>query len=279
MNNLTQRICSAAVLILILVVLIHPATTIPIKATAVGFISLIILWEYSRLFKSRFIRILFPILVIGGLLEMLFFTGYLEKTSNYSNYLFWFMCLLWVFILFLVSTYKKKNINDFLILIYGYFILLLFVASLFFMVMNPGIFLYVIIVVSIADSAAFFVGRTMGKTPLLPNISPGKTIEGFIGGVLIASLFSCLIALFFGLQDRLLEFLCLGFLVALISVLGDVFFSLLKRNKGIKDSSNLIPGHGGFIDLLDGTIAALPLLTFLSYRINELGSTLALIGF
>ena len=54
MNNLTQRICSAAALILILVVLIHPATTIPIKATAVGFISLIILWEYSRLFKSRF---------------------------------------------------------------------------------------------------------------------------------------------------------------------------------------------------------------------------------
>jgi phosphatidate cytidylyltransferase len=54
---------------------------------------------------------------------------------------------------------------------------------------------------------------------------------------------------------------------------------LLKRNKGIKDSSNLIPGHGGFIDLLDGTIAALPLLTFLSFRINELGSTLALIGF
>ncbi len=92
MNNLTQRICSAAVLILILVVLIHPATTIPLKATAIGFISLIILWEYSRLFKSRLFRIFFPILVIGGLLEMLFFTGYLEKTSNY---LFWFLCFFW----------------------------------------------------------------------------------------------------------------------------------------------------------------------------------------
>ena len=126
MNNLTQRICSAAVLILILVVLIHPVTTIPIKATGVGFISLIILWEYSKLFKSRFIRIFFPILVIGGLLEMLFFTGYLEKISNY---LFWFLCLLWLFILFQVLTYKKKNINDFLIFIFGHFILLLFVAS------------------------------------------------------------------------------------------------------------------------------------------------------
>ncbi|GIT35244.1 MAG: hypothetical protein Ct9H300mP4_15630 [Gammaproteobacteria bacterium] len=68
-------------------------------------------------------------------------------------------------------------------------------------------------------------------------------------------------------------------MIALVSVLGDLFFSMLKRNKGIKDSSHLIPGHGGFIDLLDGTIAALPLLTFLSFRFNELGSTLALIGF
>ena len=276
MNNLAQRICSAVVLVLLLVFLTHSSTTIPIKATVVSILSLIILWEYSILFKSRFIWIFFQILVIGSFLSMLFFTGYLEKTSNY---LFWFLCLLWILILFQVLTYKKKNINDFLILICGNFILLPFVASLLFMIMNPGIFLYLIIVVSISDSAAFFVGRMMGKTPLLPSISPGKTVEGFIGGVLIASLFSCFISLFIGLQDRLLEFLCLGFVVALISVLGDVFFSMLKRNKGIKDSSHLIPGHGGFIDLLDGTIAALPLLTFLSFRMNELGSILALIGF
>ena len=276
MNNLAQRICSAVVLVLLLVFLTHSSTTIPIKVTVVSILSLIILWEYSRLFKSRIFRIFFQILVIGEILSAPFLTGFLEKTSNY---LFWFLCLLWILILFQVLTYKKKNINDFLILICGNFILLPFVASLLFMIMNPGIFLYLIIVVSISDSAAFFVGRMMGKTPLLPSISPGKTVEGFIGGVLIASLFSCFISLFIGLQDRLLEFLCLGFVVALISVLGDVFFSMLKRNKGIKDSSHLIPGHGGFIDLLDGTIAALPLLTFLSFRMNELGSILALISF
>ena len=276
MNNLAQRICSAVVLFLLLVFLTHNSTTIPIKVTVVSILFLIILWEYSRLFRSRFLRIFFQILVISELLSVPFFTEFLEKTSNY---LFWFLCLLWILILFQVLFYKKKNINDFLILICGYFILPTFLASLLFMVMIPGIFLYVIIVVSIADSAAFIVGRMMGKTPLLPNISPGKTVEGFIGGVLIASLFSCSIALFIGLQDRLLEFLCLGFMVALTSVLGDLFFSMLKRNKGIKDSSHLIPGHGGFIDLLDGTIATLPLLTFLSFRINELDSTLALIGF
>jgi len=276
MNNLTQRICSAAVLVLFLAFLTNSATTIPIKVTVVSLISLIILWEYSRLFKSRFFRIFFQILFIGVLVSMPFFTVFLEKTSNY---LFWSLCLLWMAILFQVLTYKKKNIKDFAILICGYFILLSFVTSLFFMVITPGIFLYVVIIVSIADSSAFFVGKMVGKTPLLPNISPGKTVEGFVGGVLIASIFSCLIALFFGLGHRFFEFLYLGFLVALISVLGDLFFSLLKRNKGIKDSSNLIPGHGGFIDLLDGTVAALPLLTFLSFRIGEIGSALALIRF
>ena len=276
MNNLSQRICSAVVLVLLLVFLTIGSTAIPIKVTVVSILSLIILWEYSRLFKSRLFQIIFLTMVIGGLLSAPFFTVFLEKTSNY---LFWFLCLLWILILFLVLSYKKRSINDFCIAFSGFFILLPFVASMLFMVMTPGIFLYVIIIVSVADSAAYFVGKMKGKTPLLPNISPGKTVEGFIGGVLIASLFSCLISLFIGLQDRFLEFLCLGFVVALVSVLGDVFFSMLKRNKGIKDSSHLIPGHGGFIDLLDGTIAALPLLTFLSFRFNELGSTLALIGF
>ena len=276
MNNLAQRICSAVVLILLLVILTHSSTIIPVKVTIVSILSLIILWEYSRLFKSRFFQIIFLILVISELLSAPFFTEYIERTSSY---LFWFLCLLWILILFQVLTYKKKNINDFSILICGYFILLPFVASLLFMAMTPGIFLYTIIIVSIADSAAFFVGKMVGKTPLLPNISPGKTVEGFIGGVLIASFSSCFISLFFGLQNNLLEFLVLGFLVALISVLGDLFFSMLKRNKGIKDSSHLIPGHGGFIDLLDGTIATLPLLTFLSFRMNELGSIFSLIGY
>ena len=215
-------------------------------------------------------------LVIGGLLFAPFFTEFLEKTSNY---LFWLLYLLWIMILFKVLSYNKKNINDFFIVFSGFFIFFPFVTSLFFMIMMPGIFLYVIIIVSVADSAAFFVGKMAGKTPLLPNISPGKTVEGFIGGILIASFFSCFIPLFIGLQDNLLEFLILGFLVALISVLGDLFFSMLKRNKGIKDSSHLIPGHGGFIDLLDGTIATLPLLTFLSFRMNELGSIFSLIGY
>ena len=248
MSNLVKRFCSAAVLILFLVVLSYSETAISFKTSTLGLLSIIILWEYSRLFKSRFCQVFFPILFVGILLiiSMPFATGYLETISSYY---FGFLCLLWLLVTFKVLTYRNKNINDFLISIFGYFFLLSFFASLFYMTINPGIFIFTIIVVSIADSSAFFVGRMMGKTPLLPNVSPGKTIEGFVGGILIASLFSSLIALFYNLQDRILEFLILGFLIGLVSVLGDIFFSLLKRNKGIKDSSKLIPGHGGFIDL------------------------------
>ncbi|GIS87253.1 MAG: hypothetical protein CM1200mP17_18210 [Woeseia sp.] len=162
MNNLSLRICSAVVLVLLLVFLTHSTTAIPIKATVVSILSLIILWEYSRLFKSRSFRIIFLMLVISGLLFAPFFTEFLEKTSNY---LFQLLCLLWILILFKVIAYNKKNINDFFIAFSGTFIFLPFVTSLFFMITMPGIFLYVIIIVSVADSAAFFVGRMAGKKP------------------------------------------------------------------------------------------------------------------
>ena len=118
MNNLAQRICSAVVLVLLLVFLIHSSITIPVKASVVSILSLIILWEYSRLFKSRFFQIFFLIVVIGELLSAPFFTEYIEKTGSY---MFWFLCLLWILILFQVLTYKKKNINSEVVtqLLYG----------------------------------------------------------------------------------------------------------------------------------------------------------------
>jgi len=275
MKNLTKRICSAAVLVLILVYLTHDTTATPIRVVVTTLISLIIVWEYSRLFKSRFYQVLFQMLFISLVFSAPYFTELLE---NISNYFFGFLVLTWVVIFFRVLTYKKKNINDFLIFIFGYLTLLPFVGSLFTIIIYPGILLYAVITVSIADSSAYFVGRRVGKTPLLPNISPGKTIEGFIGSLIITPIISSLIVyLFYG--EIVIGFLFIGLLLTLVSVVGDLFFSLLKRNKNIKDSSNLIPGHGGFIDLLDGTIAALPLLAFLSFKVSYLSMVLFVISF
>ena len=275
MKNITKRICSAAVLILILIYLTQDSTANLAKIVVATLLSLIIVWEYSRLFKSRIYQALFQILFVSFVLSAPYLTGILEKTSNYF---FGLLVFAWVVILFRVLTYKKKNIDDFLVFIFGYLTLLPFVGSLFTILIYPGILLYVVITVSIADSSAYLVGRKVGKTALLPNISPGKTIEGFVGSLIITPIISSLIVyLFYG--EVVIGFLFIGFFVTLISVIGDLFFSLLKRNKNIKDSSNLIPGHGGFIDLLDGTIAVLPLLAFLSFKVSYLSMVLFVISF
>jgi len=275
MKNITKRICSAAVLILILVYLTQDTTANLAKIIVATLLSLIIVWEYSRLFKSRIYQALFQILFVSFVLSAPYLTGILEKTSNYF---FGLLVFAWVVILFRVLTYKKKNIDDFLVFIFGYLTLLPFVGSLFTILIYPGILLYVVITVSIADSSAYLVGRKVGKTALLPNISPGKTIEGFVGSLIITPIISSLIVyLFYG--EVVIGFLFIGFFVTLISVIGDLFFSLLKRNKNIKDSSNLIPGHGGFIDLLDGTIAVLPLLAFLFFKVSYLSMVLSVISF
>ena len=275
MKNITKRICSAAVLILILIYLTQDSTANLAKIVVATLLSLIIVWEYSRLFKSRIYQALFQILFVSFVLSAPYLTGILEKTSNYF---FGLLVFAWVVILFRVLTYKKKNIDDFLVFIFGYLTLLPFVGSLFTILIYPGILLYVVITVSIADSSAYLVGRKVGKTALLPNISPGKTIEGFVGSLVITPIISSLIVyLFYG--EVVIGFLFIGFFVTLISVIGDLFFSLLKRNKNIKDSSNLIPGHGGFIDLLDGTIAVLPLLAFLFFKVSYLSMVLSVISF
>ena len=275
MKNITKRICSAAVLILILIYLTQDSTANLAKIVVATLLSLIIVWEYSRLFKSRIYQALFQILFVSFVLSAPYLTGILEKTSNYF---FGLLVFAWVVILFRVLTYKKKNIDDFLVFIFGYLTLLPFVGSLFTILIYPGILLYVVITVSIADSSAYLVGRRVGMTALLANISPGKTIEGFVGSLIITPIISSLIVyLFYG--EVVIGFLFIGFFVTLISVIGDLFFSLLKRNKNIKDSSNLIPGHGGFIDLLDGTIAVLPLLAFLFFKVSYLSMVLSVISF
>jgi phosphatidate cytidylyltransferase len=116
-----------------------------------------------------------------------------------------------------------------------------------------------------SDSISFFVGRALGKHYLAPNISPGKTWEGAIGGVLGAILISFLFSLskLFNLNNPLYihyisywQAILLSILVSIFGQLGDLVESLLKRNMGVKDSGKLVPGHGGFLDRIDSIIFA-----------------------
>lgn len=110
-----------------------------------------------------------------------------------------------------------------------------------------------------ADTGAYFAGRKFGKHKLAPRVSPNKTVEGLLGGVVAGIAIGLAVALFAGAAPAQLPAVALVALAAvLFSVVGDLFESLLKRHAGVKDSGDLIPGHGGILDRVDGVLAALP---------------------
>lgn len=107
------------------------------------------------------------------------------------------------------------------------------------------------------DTAAYFVGSQLGKTPLFPRISPKKTWEGTLGGITITFLLGYILSLVFT-ELRLIDWMVLAAIVAIFGSLGDLVESMLKRSVQVKDSGSLLPGHGGFLDRFDGFIFLLP---------------------
>ncbi len=126
--------------------------------------------------------------------------------------------------------------------------------------MSPAVLLFAFMLVWLADSAAYFMGRTWGHTPLAPRISPGKTVEGLLGGlaavVVLAYFCGTMIWQLSG-RTLILWVLWAG-ITMLFSVVGDLVESKIKRLAGTKDSGSLLPGHGGFLDRVDSLTAAIP---------------------
>lgn len=119
-----------------------------------------------------------------------------------------------------------------------------------------------IAVIAVADSGAYFAGRRFGGAKLAIQVSPGKTWAGFWGGLLSSLLLALAVGVGLGwpFRDVIIVVVALV-LVAAASVLGDLFESMVKRARGIKDSGNILPGHGGILDRIDGWTAAMPLFT------------------
>jgi phosphatidate cytidylyltransferase len=126
---------------------------------------------------------------------------------------------------------------------------------------------YVFMLTTLSDTAAYYCGRAWGKHPLALTLSPKKTIEGLVGGLIVASIAGMIIAHFIPslhtLAHQLMMF-GLGIIVILSGVLGDLFESLMKRQVNVKDSGSLLPGHGGVLDRIDSLCATMPIFTALA---------------
>lgn len=129
---------------------------------------------------------------------------------------------------------------------------------------NPGIVFMLLGLVWIADTAAYFSGRTFGRRKLAPSISPGKTWEGAAGALCATFVYAALCAWLWqpitGVVQEYgwLSYLSLGGLLCIVSIEGDLFESSIKRNAGAKDSGTLLPGHGGVLDRIDSITSTLP---------------------
>ncbi len=125
---------------------------------------------------------------------------------------------------------------------------------------HPGVLLAVMALVWMADIAAYFAGRKFGRNKLAPSISPGKTQEGALGAFIGVMLYGLVIGHFLLAGKVPLTAWMLALVLATaVSIIGDLFESLLKRKAGIKDSSNILPGHGGVLDRIDSLTSTLPL--------------------
>jgi phosphatidate cytidylyltransferase len=136
----------------------------------------------------------------------------------------------------------------------------------------PQLLLIFFFIIWSADTGAYLAGRTWGKHKLAPKISPGKTIEGLVGGLLAAIVVAALAAvLMWQLSaEKLLLWLLAVAIVTLFSVVGDLFESIYKRRAGVKDSGKILPGHGGILDRIDSACAAIPPYMLVLYQFDLL---------
>lgn len=139
--------------------------------------------------------------------------------------------------------------------------LVLVPAALAMVALEPRDALLALAVAWIADTGAYFVGRRWGRRKLAPSISPGKTWEGALGGLIGAAAYAMILStLFAGVQgSRMAAFLGAAALLTAVSIVGDLFESAVKRQAGMKDSGTILPGHGGMLDRIDSATALLPL--------------------
>lgn len=286
---LKQRIITAVILapLAVWAVLAMPQDYFSLT---IALITLLAAWEWLGLINitSPLKRSLFMVALILPILTLHFWTQLLELIAvvfdwtdvrSYSGIVEWLVVppiLFWIITMLLIRknpeallNLELKPRNKALI---GWMILL---ATWMFLtrlraLYTPEMTLYFLLLIWAADISAYFVGKKWGTTKLSPDISPGKTLAGVYGALAASIVCGVALSLFYNFAFIFAsDFTLLSVLTVLVSIYGDLFFSLVKRQSGVKDSGALLPGHGGILDRIDSLIAAIPLFyagVYLIYR-------------
>jgi phosphatidate cytidylyltransferase len=228
--------------------------------------TLIALWEWSNLIKLTKLQMLLNLAAALSIGLMMLFSSHLSIGHYKDELEFGLLFISTVFWVVLIPFWlmSRKTINNKLVMAMLGLLLLLatWVALNGLQLISPWLLLAVLSTVWLADSAAYFAGKRFGHHKLAPEISPGKTWEGVAGAMLATTLYGLLLCYYLHISRWLIVGL---WIIVVLSIMGDLFESLLKRQAGKKDSSHLLPGHGGVLDRIDGLISTLPLVLFYIY--------------
>lgn len=272
---LKQRLLTAALLIPLVVMAILLLPTVGMIGL-LTVVALIAMWEWLSMAQIQPVsKVLASLTFIATLLALLAMAG--------INYMLLSGLVFWLLISFIIVLFAHQSLPNYLahiihtkLITYllSMLVTLLFVYSAVWLHgiagNGPWLVLYVLISVWLADTGGYFAGKRWGKHALAKAISPNKTVEGLIGGMVLVALWST-VAYFLGISQFLSLFLwvLISVLTGLVSVSGDLFESLFKRSYQIKDSGNLLPGHGGMLDRVDSLLAAVPFFAALIWLTGQ----------
>ena len=216
-------------------------------------------------FEKKY-HITIPSYILAGLVPVL--SRRIASTDLFFKILF-FLFFLYMFYLMAVAVFSKGKviIND-IALAYIMVIYIIFSFSCIILLRDikygQHIFLLIFISAWMTDVGAYLIGKPFGRHKLIPDVSPNKTIEGAIGGVVTCVISFCLYGLIIGLiyeaTPRFIPLIIIGIVMSVISICGDLIASLIKRKYSIKDYGEVFPGHGGVMDRFDSIIATAPFL-------------------
>lgn len=256
MSSLSKRILSGIVYVCIfLFAILFSKNSYILLITIFSAISL---WEFSKIVK---VKNVFPYIILIGLTLSLFINNSIITPVS-KTVLLGYTIFNAILLLLDLFSGEFKTRNKFLSVL----IQLKYVVLPFFFLMllpfyknsyHPNIIIYIIVIIWTNDSFAFLVGKNFGKNKLFESISPKKTIEGFIGGLLFSVLLGTIIG-YNSQEFSILNWVIISFIISVFGTLGDLVESKFKRQANIKDSGTIMPGHGGLLDRLDSLFFLAP---------------------